>query len=232
MIDVIAFDADDTLWHTESLYVMTQERFKQILSPYNIHGDVDARLYETEMRNLKVFGYGAKGFTLSMIETAIELTDGRVQGHDIQKIINAVRAMMAKEIRLLDHIAEIVPMLAAERTLMIITKGDLLEQQSKIARSGLAGYFSFIEIVSYKDEDVYRKIIQKNGIDRNRFLMVGNSMPSDILPILSLGVPAVHIPQEHTWAHEQVTIDSVPQGYYRLQDAGGLPDLLEQLDSS
>lgn len=232
MIDVIAFDADDTLWHTESLYVMTQERFKQILSPYNIHGDVDARLYETEMRNLKVFGYGAKGFTLSMIETAIELTDGRVQGHDIQKIINAVRAMMAKEIRLLDHIAEIVPMLAAERTLMIITKGDLLEQQSKIARSGLAGYFSFIEIVSYKDEDVYRKIIQKNGIDRNRFLMVGNSMPSDILPILSLGVPAVHIPQEHTWAHEQVTIDSTPQGYYRLQDAGGLPDLLEQLDSS
>ncbi len=232
MIDVIAFDADDTLWQTESLYVMTQERFKQILSPYNIRGDVDARLYETEMRNLKIFGYGAKGFTLSMIETAIELTDGRVQGHDIQKIINAVRAMMAKNIRLLAHIADIIPLLAAERTLMIITKGDLLEQESKIARSGLAGYFRYVEILSHKDEDAYRKIIQKNGIDKNRFLMVGNSMPSDILPILSLGAPAVHIPHEHTWAHEQVTLESIPKGYYQLQDAGELPALLAQLDAA
>ncbi len=229
MIDVIAFDADDTLWYTESLYVMTQERFKKLLSPYAVDGDIDARLYETEMRNLKTFGYGAKGFTLSMIETAIELTGGRVRGQDIQQIIDAVREMMKKEIRLLDHIAEVVPLLAEEYELMIITKGDQLEQESKIARSGLAGYFRHIEIVSHKDEAVYRHLLEKDGVDIDRFLMVGNSMPSDILPILALGAPAVHIPHAHTWAHEQVELDSVPDGYYRIEHAGRLPQLLEQL---
>lgn len=231
MIEVIAFDADDTLWHTESLYVMTQERFKQILAPYEINGDVDARLYETEMRNLKTFGYGAKGFTLSMIETAIELTDGRVQGHDIQQIINAVRAMMRRDIHLLDQVAETIPYLARDRTLMIITKGDLLEQESKIARSGLADNFRHIEIVSDKNENVYDKLLRKNGVDVNKFLMVGNSMRSDILPILALGAPAVHIPHHITWAHEQVEIDFEPDGYYKLQHVGQVPRLLEQLES-
>ena len=231
MIEVIAFDADDTLWYTETLYVMTQARFKQILSPYEINGDIDARLYETEMRNLQTFGYGTKGFTLSMIETAIELTDGRVRGSDIQKIIDAVRAMMRKEIQLLDHVAETIPLLAAERTLMIITKGDLLEQESKIARSGLADHFHYIEIVSHKNEDVYRKLLQKSGVDIGRFLMVGNSMPSDILPILALGAPAAHIPHDVTWAHEQVDVQSEPHGYYELEHVGQVPRLLEQLES-
>lgn len=232
MIELIAFDADDTLWYTESLYVMTQERFKQILAPYDINGDVDARLYETEMRNLKTFGYGAKGFTLSMIETAIVLTDGRVQGHDIQRIINAVREMMRKDIRLLDQVAETIPLLSVDRTLMIITKGDLLEQESKIARSGLSEYFRYIEIVSDKNEDVYQKLLNKNGIDPDRFLMVGNSMRSDILPILALGAPAVHIPHQITWEHEQVEIESEPEGYYELQHVGQVPQLLERLESS
>lgn len=231
MIDVIAFDADDTLWYTESLYVMTQERFKEILAPYKVNGDIDARLYETEMRNLQIFGYGAKGFTLSMIETAIELTDGRIRGSDIQQVIDAVREMMRKEIRLLDDVAETIPLLAQDRTLMIITKGDLLEQESKIARSGLADHFRYIEIVSTKNKEVYQTLLDRNGIDINSFLMVGNSMPSDILPILALGAPAIHIPHETTWAHEQVELDSEPRGLHRLQNVGQLPKLLEQLDA-
>lgn len=231
MIEVIAFDADDTLWHSESLYVMTQERYKQILAPYEINGDIDARLYETEMRNLQTFGYGAKGFTLSMIETAIELTYGRIRGRDIKHIIDAVREMMAKDIQLLDHVAETIPLLAEERTLMMITKGDLLEQESKIARSGLAEQFRFIEIVSEKSEDAYRKVLQRNGVGLDSFLMVGNSMRSDILPILALGAPAVHIPYEVTWVHEQVANDPEIDGFYRLQHVGQLPPLLERLDS-
>jgi len=231
MIDVIAFDADDTLWYTESLYVMTQERFKEILAPYELNGDIDARLYETEMRNLNTFGYGAKGFTLSMIETAIELTDDRVSGGDIQQIIDAVREMMSKEIRLLDYVAETIPHLAQERTLMIITKGDMLEQESKIARSGLADYFRYIEILSHKDEEAYRRLLEKNNVDLDRFLMVGNSMPSDILPILALGAPAAHIPHDVTWAHEQVALQSVPDGYFKLDHVGQVPALLNRLES-
>lgn len=230
MIEVIAFDADDTLWHSESLYVMTQERYKQILAPYELNGDIDDWLYETEMRNLQTFGYGAKGFTLSMIETAIELTDGRVQGMDIQKIIDAVKEMMSEDIRLLEGVAETIPLLAKERTLMIITKGDLLDQESKIARSGLADYFRCIEIVSSKNKEVYQKLLDRHGIDVNSFLMVGNSMPSDILPILDLGAPAVHIPYEYTWTHEQVELAADPAGLYRLENIGRLPQLLEQLD--
>lgn len=231
MIEVIAFDADDTLWHSESLYVMTQERFKQILAPYEVSGDIDDRLYETEMGNLKTFGYGAKGFTLSMIETAIELTDGRVQGRDIQKIINAVREMMRKDIRLLDGVAETIPLLARDRTLMMITKGDLLEQESKIARSGLAGYFQYIEIVSTKNEEVYQKLFDRNGIATDSVLMVGNSLPSDVLPILALGAPGVHIPYKYTWSHERVELKADPDGLFRLQNITQLPRLLEQLDS-
>jgi putative hydrolase of the HAD superfamily len=231
MIKVIAFDADDTLWHSESLYVMTQERFKQILAHYELNGDIDDRLYETEMRNLKTFGYGAKGFTLSMIETAIELTNGRIQGDDIQRIINAVREMMSRDISLLDGVAETIPLLAQERTLMMITKGDLLDQESKIARSGLDQYFRYIEIVSTKNKVVYQKLLERNGIDVNSFLMVGNSMPSDILPVLALGAPGVHIPYRYTWSHEHMELEEEPQGLHRLGNMGQLPQLLQELDA-
>ena len=197
-----------------------------------VQEDIGDRLYDRERHNLEIFGYGAKGFTLSMIETAIVLTDGRVQGHDIQRIINAVREMMRKDIRLLDQVAETIPLLSVDRTLMIITKGDLLEQESKIARSGLSEYFRYIEIVSDKNEDVYQKLLNKKGIDPDRFLMVGNSMRSDILPILALGAPAVHIPHQITWEHEQVEIESEPEGYYELQHVGQVPQLLERLESS
>jgi len=229
VFDLIAFDADDTLWYTETHYVLTQERLKEILAPYDPGSDVEERLFKTEMRNLNIFGYGAKGFLLSMIETAIELTDGRVLGRDIQQIIDAVRLMLAQEIRLLDHIADVVPQLAARWPLMVITKGDQLEQESKIARSGLADYFDLVEIVSHKDQAVYRDLFARHEIDPHRLLMVGNSMRSDILPILALGGQAVHIPHELTWAHEQVDVQDPPAGYYKLDHAGQLPLLLDKL---
>jgi putative hydrolase of the HAD superfamily len=166
-----------------------------------------------------------------MIETAIDLTDGRVRGDDIKRIITAVREMMAKEIQLLDHVAETIPLLAEDRTLMMITKGDLLDQESKVARSGLADHFQLIEIVSEKSEESYRKVLSRNGVDLDTFLMVGNSMRSDILPILTLGAPAVHIPYQYTWVHERVATDPDSDGFFRLQHVAQLPPLLKRLES-
>lgn len=225
MFDVIALDGDDTLWENEPLYHMTQARFRDLLAPYGAAGLADDRLYETEMRNLRLFGYGAKAFTLSMIETAIELTDGRVRGADIQQIIDAVKEMLHRDIHLLDHVAETIPALAAQTPLMLITKGDLLDQESKIARSGLAGYFRHVEIVSSKDEGTYAAILARYKIDPRRFLMVGNSLPSDVLPVLAVGGQGVHIPHQITWAHETVA-ERPSAGYVELAHIGELPGWL------
>ncbi len=229
MFDLIAFDGDDTLWHNEPLYHEAQDQFRALLAGYGVAGLADARLYQTEMRNLRLFGYGAKAFTLSMIETAIELTDGRILGSDIQRIIDAVRQMLNREIQLLDHVRETIPQLADLTPLMILTKGDLLDQESKIARSGLAGYFDHVEIVSNKDEATYAAILQRYGVAPERFLMIGNSLPSDILPVTALGGHGVHIPHEITWAHE--TVDERPsEAYVELQHLGQLPGWLARLN--
>lgn len=225
MFDVIAFDGDDTLWENEPLYHMTQARFRELLAGYDAAEVADNRLYETEMRNLRLFGYGAKAFTLSMIETAIELTDGRVRGSDIQQIIDAVKEMLRRDIHLLDYVEETIPALAAEAPLMIITKGDLLDQESKIARSGLAGYFRHVEIVSAKDEGTYASILARYQINPRRFLMVGNSLPSDVLPVLALGGQGVHIPHAITWAHE-TAVPPAGARYVELKHMGELPGWL------
>ena len=205
MIDLIAFDADDTLWHTEALYVGTQDRFRQLLAPYHSAEWIDKKLFDTEMRNLRMFGYGIKGFTLSMIETAIELTEGRISGAEIQGIIDLARGMLEAEVRLLDGVAEAVAALAQRFPLMIITKGDLYDQETKIARSGLGPYFRHVEIVSDKTEASYAAVLKRYQVAPERFLMVGNSLRSDILPVVRLGGQAVHIPYALTWAHEMVT---------------------------
>jgi putative hydrolase of the HAD superfamily len=230
MFDIIAFDADDTLWHNETLFTMTQEKFRALLAPY-LDGPLTGReLYETEMRNLRYFGYGIKSFTLSMIETAIELTDGRVKGTDIQQLIDLAKAMVATPVQLLDHVAEVIPALARSHTLMIITKGDLLDQESKIAQSGLVEYFRYIEIISDKTVDTYQALFEKYRFDPQRVLMVGNSLRSDILPILALGGRAVYIPYHHTWEHE-IVADHQPEEheYAELEHIGQLPGLLEML---
>jgi len=228
MFDIIAFDADDTLWQNETLYAATQERLKQLLETYISAERVEDRLLATETRNLAHFGYGVKAFTLSMIETAIEMTEGDIRAGDIRQIIDWGRAMLAVEIELLQHAGETVARLAETYPLMLLTKGDLLDQQNKLARSGLAGYFKHVEVVSEKTEDSYRRLLARYGIEPGRFLMVGNSLKSDILPVVAIGGQAVHIPFHQTWALEQVA--TAPQnGYYELEHLGLLPELLEQL---
>ncbi|MCG3119951.1 MAG: hypothetical protein ALAOOOJD_02509 [bacterium] len=227
-LDLIALDADDTLWHNEHLYLATHDKFKQLLRQYQPEAWIEPRLNAIEIRNLQHFGYGIKGFTLSMIETAIELSEGRVSGAEIQTIIEFGREMLRAPIELLAGAAETVAQLAASHKLMLITKGDLLDQESKIARSGLGDYFSLIEVVSEKDIDTYKRLITKHGIPPERFLMVGNSLKSDILPVLALGGQAVYIPYRTTWSHERVAEEDLDSTQYiTISDIGQLPAILE-----
>jgi putative hydrolase of the HAD superfamily len=230
MFDVIAFDADDTLWHNETIFVMTQDKFRALLTPY-VEGELtEQKLFETEMRNLRYFGYGIKSFTLSMIETAIELTEGRIPGGEIRAIIEFAKAMTEHPVELLDHVAEVVPQLSERHTLMLITKGDLFDQESKLAKSGLGEHFAQIEIVSDKTPEVYRRIFAKHQIDPQRFLMIGNSLRSDILPVVEAGGRAVYIPYHYTWAHEVVTPpETEHKGYVELEHVGLLLERIEGL---
>lgn len=232
MFDMLAFDADDTLWHNETLFVMTQEKFRALLEPYLTREWTGAELYATEIRNLDYFGYGIKGFTLSMIETAIELTDARIPAHEIQSIIDFGKAMVKTPVNLLDHVPEIIPSLAQSHLLMLITKGDLFEQETKIAQSGLVEYFTHIEIVAEKTAAMYRRLLTKHQLDPQRFLMVGNSLRSDILPVVEVGGHAIHVPYQTTWAHEMVS-DHVAQQhtYAELAHLGLLPDFIAQFKS-
>ena len=229
MFDVIAFDADDTLWDNESLYATTQEKYRQLLAPYLNGEDVDARLYATEMRNIPYFGYGIKSFTFSMIETAIALTAGRITTADIQQLIGFAKTMLIAPVELLDGVAPVVAQLAMSHTLMVITKGDLLDQESKLARSGLADCFDHVEVVSEKSEDVYRALLARYGVAAERFLMIGNSLKSDVLPVVGIGGQAVHIPHHTTWAHEIVE-HTGDAAYVELEHIGQLPELVQRLE--
>ncbi len=203
-LDLIAFDADDTLWHNETLYREAQERFKLLLSHYHSPEWINQRLYATEMRNLEHFGYGIKSFTLSMIETAIELTDGQVTGGEVQSILDTAKGMLQAEVELLDHVEETLERLKQSHDLIMITKGDLLDQEAKLARSGLAGYFQHIEVVNQKTAEKYLALLKRSQVEPERFLMVGNSLRSDILPVLELGGYAVYIPYPLIWEHEHL----------------------------
>jgi putative hydrolase of the HAD superfamily len=229
MIDLIAFDADDTLWHNESLYQATAARLEEILAPYNPDGRVQAELFQTEMRNLATYGYGLKSFGLSMIETAVRLSGGQVRGDEIQRIIDLVQGMARTPVQLLDGVAEVVAELAASHRLMLITKGDLLDQERKLDQSGLAAHFACVEIVSHKNAEVYRRLLVQHGVAPQRFLMVGNSLKSDVLPVVEIGGHAVHIPYHVTWAHEAVEqADESPGGYVELAHIGLLPVFVKQ----
>ena len=227
--EMIAFDADDTLWHNERLYASAQARFKHLLMQYHDGGWIEERLYQTEINNLKHFGYGIKSFALSMIETAVELTEGRISGQDIRQIIQTAKEMLGAEVELLPHVAEVIPVLAERFPLMVITKGDLLDQESKMARSGLAAYFQHVEVVSDKTEGQYARLLEKHGIPPHRFLMVGNSLRSDVLPVLALGGSAVHVPHAFTWAHEEAEPPLGQPGFHALEHLGLLPGLLDAL---
>ncbi|CBS85871.1 HAD family hydrolase [Azospirillum lipoferum] len=222
--ETIGFDGDDTLWHNESLFSMTQDRFRALLAHAADPTDLDRRLLEAERANLRVYGYGIKGFVLSMIETAIAVTDGNVAARDLQSLIDFGKAMLDHPVDLLPGVAEVVEALSSRYRLVLITKGDLFDQESKVARSGLSELFHAVEIVSEKDPATYRRVMDRHGIDPERFLMVGNSVRSDILPVLATGAHAVHIPYAITWAHEEA---EVPDDHYRrLDSVRDLPALL------
>lgn len=234
MFDVIAFDADDTLWHNEPIYRGAQRQVLDILAHYHdqerMERPMSERMYETEIRNLEHYGYGIKGFTLSMIETAIELTGGRISGAEIGRIIELTREMFKAPVELLDGVEETISTLAASHDLMLITKGDLFEQQAKIARSGLSDHFVKIEIVPVKIKETYQSIAARHEISPHRFLMVGNSIRSDILPVIEMGGRAVHIPYETTWEHEIVPEEELlGREFIRLAHIRELPTLIAEL---
>jgi putative hydrolase of the HAD superfamily len=226
----IAFDADDTLWHNESVFSLTQRKVTELLSGYAPPEGLEARLLETERRNLGLFGYGVKGFTLSMIETALEVSEHAIPAAVIRRILDAGKAMLEHPVELLPGVQEVITALAAEHRLMIITKGDLFDQESKIARSGLAELFARIEIVSEKDVATYRRILARHDIAPERFVMVGNSVRSDILPVLALGGNAVHVPYVTTWALEQVEHrGAAEEGFWAIEHMAELPGVLEKI---
>ncbi|MFW5679754.1 MAG: HAD family hydrolase [Pseudomonadota bacterium] len=228
-LHTIAFDGDDTLWHHETFYRYTHERFRALIARHVPEADVDGRLHTTELRNLRLFGYGVKGFTLSMIETAIELTEGAIPAEDIAELIDWGKEMLVHPIELLEGVEATLDVLERRYRLMLVTKGDLFDQESKIARSGLAERFAHIEIVSVKDPATYRRCLAKHGLAAKGFLMVGNSMRSDVMPVLAAGGRAVHVPYEITWAHEQVEDDRLPEGAWRIDRIDHLPALIDRI---
>lgn len=231
MIELLALDADDTLWHNEPLYTGTREQFRSLLARYEPQGVLDERLYAVELRNLEHFGYGVKGFVLSMIETAIELTDGRLDSTDVRTIIDWGREMLSSPVRLLDGVGDTLEQLAREIPMILVTKGDLLHQESKLARSGLGNHFKGIEIVSEKDAGVYRRVMSRYAVAPERFVMVGNSLRSDILPVLEAGGHAVYVPYVVTWEHERVDPDLLRDAqFHEIPRLADLPALLKDLN--
>jgi putative hydrolase of the HAD superfamily len=232
MFDVIAFDADDTLWHNESLYVSAQHDLALLLADYVDADTLDKKLLATEMRNIKYFGYGIKSFTLSMIETAVDISHGTIRGEIIRQILGLGKGMLTAPVHLMDYVPDVLAQVISNYDLMIITKGDLLDQQGKVERSGLASYFSTIEVVSEKNPETYARILHTHHIDPKRFLMVGNSLKSDVLPVLTIGGSAVHIPHHLTWAHEEIIIEpEVDIKHVELEHIGLLPVWLEKMET-
>ena len=230
--DLIAFDADDTLWENERLYAGVQAKFIALLAQHDHSPEwIKERLYQAETRNLEHFGYGLKAFALSMIETAVELTEGKISGQELQILVYLAKEMLPPRMELLEGAQETINLLKNRYSLMLLTKGDLFEQETKIARSGLDGCFRHIEIVSQKSDSVYSSLLAKYSVPPERFLMVGNSPRSDILPVLEIGGYAVYIPHELTWQHEHA--DPPPAGlpgFYQLESLRSLPTLLEQIE--
>jgi putative hydrolase of the HAD superfamily len=236
MFALVALDADDTLWHNEPLYTSTREQLRALLARYEPAGLLDERLYEVELRNLQHFGYGVKGFVLSMIESAIELTGGRLESTDVRTIIEWGREMLCSPVELLEGVREAVEELAGLFSVILLTKGDLLHQETKLARSGLGHLFKGIEVVSEKDARTYLGVMARYGVAAERFVMVGNSLRSDILPVIEAGAHAVYVPYESSWVHEHVSPETLaasitPGRYHHIAHLGELSALLRRLET-
>jgi putative hydrolase of the HAD superfamily len=228
-VRVVGFDGDDTLWHSETRFHVTQGEFRDLLKRHVPGAEIDTRLAEMEMKNLSIYGYGVKSFTLSMLETAIELTEARIPAADLEVILGWGKRMLMQPTELLAGVEETLRGLG-RYDLLLITKGDLFDQESKLARSGLGELFLGVEILTEKNVDSYRGVFNRRGIKAEDFVMVGNSLRSDVVPVVALGAHAIHIPYEVTWQHEHVPEDQMPkEGWRRISSIMELPTLLAEL---
>jgi len=227
-ITTVGLDADDTLWHNETIFRLTHDRFVALLSDHADRDTLEARLAETEKRNLRLYGYGVKGFTLSMIETAMELTGGEAPAPVVREILAAGREMLAHPVETLPGVDEALAALSERYRLVLITKGDLLDQERKLAASGLGDLFAAVEIVSEKDRSTYERVFARHGAGPDKAVMAGNSMKSDVLPALKAGAFAVHIPYTITWAHELADAPEAHPRYGALDSISALPDWIER----
>ena len=223
-ITTVGLDADDTLWHNETIFRLPHARFVDLLDDHGDAETIETRLADVERRNLRLYGYGVKGFTLSMIETAMELCDGGAPPEVVREILAAGREMLAHPVETLPGVDEVVAELSEKYRLVLITKGDLLDQERKLAASGLGERFSAVEIVSEKDRATYDRVFARHGTGPAEAVMAGNSMKSDVVPAIEAGAFGVHIPYHVTWAHE---LADAPEGhprYVSLSRIGELPD--------
>lgn len=221
-ITTVGLDADDTLWHNETIFRLTQERFRALMADLAPPDALDAKLAEVERRNLALYGYGVKGFTLSMIETAMELTAHQAPGRVVAEILAAGREMLAHPVEPLPGVRDALEDLAQAYRLILVTKGDLLHQEQKLAASGLRDLFTGVEIVSEKDATTYERVFARHGTGAAQAAMVGNSLRSDVLPALEAGAFAAHIPYQVTWAHE---LAEPPVGHPRFAELPSIAEL-------
>lgn len=222
---MVGFDGDDTLWRSQDFFDEAQAAFEALLAPYVDLADarLHERLYAVEARNIGIFGYGVKGMALSMIEAAIEITAGRIGAHDVQRIVQLAHSLLRHPVELLPGIREAVEAIAAAHPVVLVTKGDLFHQEAKVRESGLSQLFRRIEIVSEKDVPTYARLIAEFGIDAAGFVMVGNSLRSDIAPVLALGGWGVHVPYHTTWLHEREAELPDRRRLREAADAAALP---------
>lgn len=229
MIKTLAFDADDTLWQNEQFFRLTEKEFQSLLSDHADEKVLAEKLQDTERKNLKTYGFGIKGFTLSMIETALQVTDGRVPTNVIGKILGIGRELLSHPMELMPGVTDVLNRVAPDYDLFLITKGDLFDQERKIAHSGLADYFQAIEIVHDKNETTYRRIFDQRGVQAADAMMVGNSMKSDVLPVLNLGSWGVYVPHDMNWVMEHAEAPADHPRFRQIDKLTDLPAVLDQI---
>ncbi len=226
----IAFDGDDTLWENEIYYTRAKTCFKELLAGFGDPAFISTRLDEIEEANVRWYGYGIKSFALSMIETAVVLSDGHLKSSTLQSLLDLTHEMLEIRVDILPGVEHVLDLLSAKNPLLLITKGDTFEQYRKVQRTGLARYFYQVEIVAEKTPTVYQALLEKYQISPHRFIMVGNSLRSDILPVLSIGAQAVYIPYHATWAHENVTpAELIGYSITEIPSIKQLPDILSTI---
>jgi len=225
-IKIIGFDADDTLWVNETYFRDAENEIAKLMAPYETANKIDQELFKMEMKNLPLYGYGVKGFMLSMVEMALEISNHNISNEKIMKILEIGKAMLEKPVELLEGVETTLNKLSQHYKLILLTKGDLLDQERKLKKSGLTDLFHHIEILSDKQVENYSKLLKSLEIEPKEFLMVGNSLKSDVLPLVELGVSAVHIPFHTTWLHEQVEVNTEKEDYITLNNLNELTQLL------